>query len=146
MFYSSGITVKSEGAVYLPKSQQPFGGWLLDGPQKLAQFRHGRFATFHLEPGAHTFTVEGPAGPGKQPLALNVQSGGHYCVRLYGTMINALVYARWENKIEEVPCQDAQRDAADLKPIEIKRVDPAVRAEFDPAATFPADRNSQAQH
>lgn len=130
----------------LPKSQQPFGGWLLDGAQRLAQFRHGRFASFHLRPGAHSFTVEGPTGPGKQPLVLNVQDGGHYCVRLYARMINAWVYARWDNKIEEVPCRKAQVDAAHLEPVDIKRVDAGVRAEFDPAIKFPKDGESQAHH
>jgi hypothetical protein len=54
------------------------------------------------------------------------------------------VYGRWDSQIEEVPCQQAQRDAAHLKPIEIKQVDPAVRAELDPGTTFRGE--SQPQH
>jgi hypothetical protein len=143
-FYSRGISAKSEAAVFLPKSEQPFGGWLFDGSQRLAQVRHGRFVTFHLNPGAHSFTVLGPPGPGKKPLVINVKDGGQYCVRLFAKMINLGVYGRWDSQIEEVPCQQAQRDAAHLKPIEIKQVDPAVRAELDPGTTFRGE--SQPQH
>lgn len=143
-FYSPAISLKSEAAVFLPKSQQPFGGWLSDGPQKLVHFRYGRFATFHLSPGTHSFTIKGPTGSGKQPLVLDVKDGGQYCVRLYAKMINVVVYGQWENQIEEVPCQQLQREVKHLKSIEVKRVDPAVRAEFDPVAVFKGDH--QAQH
>jgi hypothetical protein len=140
-FYSQSISVKSEAAVFAPKSEQPFGGmqggWLFDGPQRLARVRVGRFVTFHLNPGEHTFTDAGPTGPSKKPLAINVRGGGQYCVRLFVRMINLGVYGQWENQIEEVPCQRAQREAAHLKPLEIKRVDPAVRAELDSSMTFP---------
>lgn len=142
-FYSRGITAKSEVAVFLPKSEQPFGGWLSDGPQKLAHVRFGRFATFHVHAGVHSFTVEGPTGPGKAPLVIDVKDGGQYCVRLFAKMINLDVYGRWENQIEQVPCQRAQHEAAHLKPLESKRVDPAVSSELDPAATFPGEIKAQ---
>jgi hypothetical protein len=71
-FYSPGASLKSEAAVFLPKSQQPFGGlqggWLFDGPQRLARVRMGRFVTFHLNPGEHSFTDAGPTGPSKSLL------------------------------------------------------------------------------
>lgn len=147
-FYSRSITAKSEAAVFLPKSEQPFGGlqggWVLDGAQRLARVRVGRFVTFHLSAGEHSFTDEGLAGPSKKPLVINVKDGGQYCVRLFAKMINLEVYGRWDSQIEEVPCQQAQRDAAHLKPIEIKQVDPAVRAELDPGTTFRGE--SQPQH
>lgn len=147
-FYSSGVSVKSEAAVFLPKSEQPFGGlqggWLFDGPQRLARIRMGRFVTFHLNFGEHSFTDVGPTGPSKKPLVIDVKDGGQYCVRLYAKMVNLGVYVQWDNQIEEVPCQRAQREASHLKPVEIKRVDPAVRAEFDPAPALLSA--SQAQH
>jgi hypothetical protein len=143
-FYSGGITAKTEAEVFLPVSRPPFSGWLLDGPQRLANIRHGRFATFHFNPGEHSFTVLGPSEPGKDPLVINVKEGGQTCVRLSARMIYLGVYARWDNRIEEVPCQRARREAAHLKPLEIKRVDPASRAELDSATTFPGE--SQSQH
>jgi hypothetical protein len=51
-------------------------------------------------------------------------------------------YEHLNNQIEEVPCQLAQ-SAANMIPIEIKQVDPAVRAEPDPTATFPNESQSQ---
>jgi hypothetical protein len=128
--------------VYLPKSEQPFGGlqggWVLDGQQRLALVRMGRFVTFHLTPGEHSFTDVGPTGASKKPLVINVKDGGQYCVRLFAKMIHIDFYGDWENQIEEVPCEQAQREAAHLKPLDIKRIDPAVRAEFDSQTTFPA--------
>jgi hypothetical protein len=145
-FYTPGNSAKSVGASLLPKSQQPFTGWLFDGPQRLAHVRPGRFMTFHLNPGAHSFTVPWHSTrPGKEPLLINVEGGGRYCVRLYAKMINfeVIPYEHFNSQIEEVPCQLAQSEAAHLNPIEIKQVDPAVRAELDPRATFPNDSQSQ---
>lgn len=116
---------------------------MLDGPQRLALVRAGRFVTFHLNPGEHSFTDEGPTGPSQKALAINIRDGGQYCVRLFAKMVNLGVYGQWENQIEEVPCQRAQREASHLKPIEIKRVDPAVRAELDSRATFTGEVPSQ---
>ena len=148
IFYSRGLSAKNSVTAFFPKSEQPFGGmqggWVLDGTQRLARLRTGRFAIFHLNPGEHSFTDEGPTGTSKKPLVINVREGGHYCVRLSAKMMNLGVYVQWENQIEEVPCQRAQREAAHLKPIEIKRVEPATRAELDPATTFPGEK--QAQH
>ena len=147
-FYSRGLSAKNAATAFLPKSEQPFGGmqggWLFDGTQRLAHVRAGRFAIFHLNPGEHSFTDEGPTGTSKKPLVINVREGGHYCVRLFAKMMNLEVYGQWENRIEEVPCQQAQRETAHLKPIEIKRVEPAARAEFDPATILPSE--GQAKH
>jgi hypothetical protein len=146
-FYSSGISPKSEAAVFLPKSEQPFGGlqggWLFDGPQRLARVRTGSFVIFHLSPGEHSFTDVGPTGPSKKPLVINIKDGGQYYVRLFAKMINLGVYGQWENQIEEVSNQRAQREAAHLKRIEIKRVDPAALAELDSNTTFPGEIQSQ---
>ncbi|HEY1992901.1 MAG TPA: hypothetical protein VGG81_00770 [Edaphobacter sp.] len=145
-FYTLGNSAKSAASALLPKSQQPFTGWLFDGPQRVAHVRPGRFMTIHLNPGAHSFTVPWHSSrPGKEPLAINVESGGQYCVRLYAKMTNfeVIPYERLNSQIEEVPCQQAQRESAHLKPIEIKRVDPAVRSELDPATTFPSETQSQ---
>jgi hypothetical protein len=147
--YSRGITAKSAAAAFLPKSEQPFGGlqggWVLDGPQRLARVRTGRFVTFHLSPGEHSFTDLGPTGVTKKPLVINVKEGGQYCVRLFAKMIDLEVYAQWDNQIEEVPCRQARLEVAHMKPVEIKRIDPAVRAELDSQTTFPGEIQSQHQ-
>lgn len=144
-FYSPSISIKSEAAVFAPKSDQPFGGlqggWLFDGAQRLARVRAGRFVTFHLNPGEHTFTDAGPTGPSKKPLVINVKDGGQYCVRLFAKM--NLYDGQWQNQIEEIPCQQAQREAAHLKPIEAKRVDSAVLTQLDTATTFPSGSPEQ---
>ena len=142
-FYSPGISLKSEAAGMLPKSQQPFDGRLFDGTQELAQFRHGRFAVFHLDPGAHSFNLRGPEGSDAGPLVINVENGGHYCVRLSARMTNLAGFYLEKNQIEVVPCQQAQREAAHLKAIETKRVSPAVRGDLDQATSFPHDSSTQ---
>jgi hypothetical protein len=144
-FYTPAHTLKSETAGFLPKSQQPFEGWLFDGPQLLAHVRPGRFMTFHLKPGAHSFGVPwNSVGPGKEPLAVNITEGSQYCFRLSAKMTNYQVFLWLNSTIEKVPCEQAQREAAHLKPIDIKRVDAAVRAELDPATSFPG--SGQPQH
>jgi hypothetical protein len=146
-FYTPGNSAKSVAADLLPSSKQPFTGWLFDGSQPLAHVRPGRFITVHLNPGARTFTVPWHSTrPGKEPLVMNVEGGGQYCVRLYAKMRNIEVLpVTWVNsQIEEIPCTDAQREAAHMKPIEIKWVAPAVRSELDLATSFP--NGSQSQH
>ncbi len=146
-FYTPGNSAKNVATSLLPRSQQPFTGWLFDGPQRLAHVSPGRFMTFHLNPGAHSISVPWRSSrPGKEPLVINVKGGSQYCVRLYAVMTNfeVIPYERLNSQIEEVPCQEAWREAAQMKPIEIKRVDPAARAELDPTTTFPSE--SQPQH
>jgi hypothetical protein len=146
-FYSRSITAKSEAELIIPMSKQPFGGlqgeWVLDGEQQLARVRAGRFVTFHLTPGEHTFTDSGLTGDYEMPLVMNVKAGGQYCVRLFATLIYVGFVSLWQNRLVEVPCEQAQREAAHLKPIDIKQVDPAVRAEFEPQKKFPGEIPSQ---
>jgi len=137
-FYTPGNTLKSETASLLPKSEQPFTGWLFDGEQRLAHVQRGRFVTFRLAPGEHTFTVPWhPKKPGIDKLVIELAASEQHCVRLYAKMTNFEVvpYARLNSQIEEVPC--GQVPAEHLKSIDLKRVDPAVRSELDTAASFP---------
>jgi len=149
IFYTPGESVKSVTAgLLLPKSHQPFTGWLFDGPHQLAHVRPGRFMIFHLNPGAHSFTVPWHSNrPGKEPLVISLEAGGQHCIRVYAKMTNyEVIPFEWHTShIEEVPCQQAQGEAANLKPIELRRVHPAARAELDPATVFPAESQSQHQ-
>jgi hypothetical protein len=145
-FYTPAYTAKNTAASLLPKSTQPFGGWLFDGPQRVAHVRAGRFLTLHLKAGEHAFTVPWhPDKPGKDALVINVEDGGHYCIRLSAKVTNFEVVplGRLYSQIEEVPCSRAQTEAEHLKSIEMKRVDPAVRSELDGATTFPRDSQPQ---
>ncbi|HTZ56946.1 MAG TPA: hypothetical protein VMB49_02565 [Acidobacteriaceae bacterium] len=146
-FYTPANSVKSGVAGLVPKSQQPFTGWLFDGTQRLGHISPGRFMTLHFDPGAHSFTVAYHSSrAGKEPLVINVENARQYCVRLYAVMTNfeLIPYERLNSQIEEIPCQQAKREAVGMKAIDIKRVDPAVRGEIDPTATFPSE--SQSQH
>jgi hypothetical protein len=141
IFYSDAYNAKNTAAGLLPRSQQPFFGWLFDGPQPLAHVRPGRFLAFHLPAGDHSFTVPWTSKhPGKDTFVIHVEEGGQHCVRLYAKMTNyeVIPWQTMDSKIEEVPCLVAQQKASRLKPIELKRVSPAVRSELDAATTFPA--------
>ena len=145
-FYTPGTSAKNVAAGILPRSEQPFTGWLFDGRQRLVHVRPNRFITFHLASGEHSITVPYHSKqPGKEPLVIHVESGGKSCYRLSAKMTNLeLIPWSWLNsQIEEVPCEQAQREAAHMKAIELKRVDPSVRAELDSATTFAAGSPSQ---
>lgn len=138
-FYTPGNTVKSETASLLPRSQQPFTGWIFDGQQRLAHVQRGRFMTFQLAPGAHTFTAPWhPKKPGIDKAVIELVAGEQHCLRLYAKMTNfeVLPYARLNSQIEEIPCGQVP-EAGRLKPIDPRRVDPAVRGELDSATVFP---------
>ena len=140
IFYTPGTSAKNVAAGLLPRSQQPFTGWLFDGPQRLARVRPGRLISFHLSPGTHSFTVPWhPAQPGKEPLVISIEGGGKYCIRLYAKMTNLELFPfQWlDSQIEEVPCEQAEREAASMKPIESKWVEPTVRSELEPTTAFP---------
>jgi hypothetical protein len=145
IFYSDAYNAKNTAAGLLPRSEQPYFGWLFDGPQRLAHVQPGRYLAFHLTAGEHSFTVPWHSKhPGKETLVIPVEAGGEYCVRLYTKMTDVFPVWQWlDSQMEEVPCQVAQQKGAHLKPIDIKRVDPAVRSELDAATTFPGSSQDQ---
>ncbi len=145
-FYTPGNSVKSVSAGLLPRSQQPFTGWLFDGTQRLAHVSPGRFMTFHLDPGAHTFTVPWHSTkPGKDQLLINVKGGGQVlrpALRNHDQLrIDSLGTAQQPDRRSSMSAS-----AARSRPHEAhrnKRVDPSVRIELDPVTTFPSESLSQ---
>jgi hypothetical protein len=152
-FYSIAVSAKRQVKIALtPTGRVAFTGWLFDGDRRMAHATRGRFMTFHLPTGEHDFTVpyksRGPGKNLKSPpqgrddlLHLQVESGGHYCVRLSAKDVNPIVVPIMfvESKIERVSCQEAFQEAGTYKRIDLKRVDPAVLPEFDNSPDFPKD-------
>ena len=139
-FYSPPKTVK-EGLKHSvsPAGEISFTGWLYDGDQKLAHASAGRFMTFHLAAGEHTFTVPWkPTGPGKTKLRLDIQEGAHYCVRLSAKYLSPVLVPamRRDSQIKQIDCQAAAEESRTAKPLGEERVDPAMRSKLDAAGTF----------
>jgi hypothetical protein len=143
-FYSIGLSVKEavKDSV-IPVGTVPFTGWLFDGDQRLAHVQGGHLMSFRVTAGEHQFTVPYHSNRhGKTVLHLKVESGGNYCVRLYAKYVSAtaLVPVMYvDSQIEQVSCQQASTEAGSYKPIDIKQVDPAVRAELENSPSFPKD-------
>jgi hypothetical protein len=135
-FYSIGLSAKQEvKADVIPVGTVSFTGWLFDGDQRLAHFQAGRVVSFRLAAGEHQFTAPYHSShPGKTALHLAVESDGHYCVRLYAKYLSASVLAPVayvDSQIDQVSCQQAVKEAESYKPIDLKRVDPAVRTKVE---------------
>ncbi|HEX4308431.1 MAG TPA: hypothetical protein VHZ25_00315 [Acidobacteriaceae bacterium] len=138
-FYSYGASVKTEKAGTMP-TVRPFTGWLFDGQQRLARAQDGHFVTFHLAAGQHSFSAALDSDkPGKEPVVVTVRDGQHSCFHLYSKveLNDALLYVGLAGKVEPVRCGDAAEGVGKSKPLEAKRIDPAVLAEVD-ASAMPA--------
>jgi hypothetical protein len=140
-FYSIGGSFSQGLKASVVPTNVSFTGWLFDGPQRLAHSSAARFVTFNLAAGEHSFTVPYKAGgPGKDPiLRLQVESGEHYCVRLSALFQSWILLPTGtiDSRIEQVSCQEAFRQAAKYKQIDLKRIDPAVRKELSDSISFP---------
>ncbi len=146
-FYSIDLSAKQQVKVALsPVGTVAFTGWLFDGDKRLVHATRGRFMKFAFPAGTHEFTVPYKAkGPGKkacQPmdcLHLDIESGGHYCVRLSAKDVNAIIvpFGLLDSRIEEVSCQAAFREAGKYKRVDLKRVEPAARSALDASPDFP---------
>lgn len=118
-----------------------FAGWLYDGDKKMAHASRGRFMSFQLVSGGHEFSISYKSnGPSHTLLHLDIEPGGHYCVRLSAKVVAldpGAVVGVVKGKIEQIGCSQAAQEAGDYRPIELKRVDSAFRAELDASSTFP---------
>ncbi|HEY1499795.1 MAG TPA: hypothetical protein VGF88_09475 [Acidobacteriaceae bacterium] len=138
-FYSYGVSVKNEKAGMMP-TVRPFSGWLFDGQQRLAHAQDDHFVTFRLPAGQHSFTAALDSNkPGTEPVVVDVKDGVHSCFHLYSKveLNDALLYVGLAGRVEPVPCGDAAEGVGKLKPLEAKRINPAVLAEVD-ASAMPA--------
>ena len=44
-----------------------------------------------------------------------------------------------DTKVEEIPCQQAIEEAGRSQPLDLKRIEPAVRGDVEISATFPRE-------
>jgi hypothetical protein len=142
-FYSAALPAKDVlKDVAIPVGNMPFYGWLFDGNEKLAHARIGRFMTFQLTPGPHSFSASYRSSrPGSATARIDIQVDHHYCVRLSTRYVNYYVVpiSSVAGRIDQVPCQQAFQEAGTTKPLEAKRVEPAVRPELDSSVSFPKE-------
>jgi hypothetical protein len=144
-FYSTKLTAAQEIRDYFVPvgTGAPFTGWVFDGKQKMVHAQGGRFMTFHLAAGEHQFSAHYHSkNAGTDVAHLNVKEGGHYCIRLSAKYVSGSVFAPiafLDSQVQEVSCQHALEEAGSYKPIDAKRVDPALRTKFEPSPSFPKD-------
>jgi hypothetical protein len=125
----------------IPSGKAPFVGLLYDGNQRLAHATGGRFMTFLFPVGDHQFSASyRHLSPGDPSAHLNIEAGGLYCVRLSATYKSGsivLPLAVFHGVIEQVPCDKASKEAGTYKPLQLKRIDSAVRTELVSSQAFP---------
>jgi hypothetical protein len=125
----------------LPFGKVSFTGFLYDGSQRMARARGGRFVIFRLPVGEHQFSASYRSlDPGDPAVHLNLADGGSYCVRLSATYKSGsplIPLGVAHSVIEQVPCDQALKQAGNYKPLELKRIDPAAHEKMVSSRTFP---------
>jgi hypothetical protein len=136
---SFGQSVKA--GLIPPGSRVSFTGWLFDGDKRIVHASQGRFVTLRLTAGGHDFSAKYKGRPKKPDLHLDVDSGHHYCVRLSTKILSPIVapIAYVDTKVEEISCQNAIEEAGRFQPLDLKRIEPAVRRDVETSATFPRE-------
>jgi hypothetical protein len=117
-----------------------FTGWLFDGDKRIAHWSRGRFMTLRLAVGGHDFSVPYKSrGPEKTALHLDIENGRHYCVRLSARVLSPVLVpvAIVDSRIEALPCQKAVEETGRFKPLDLKRIEAAVRGDVETSPTFP---------
>ena len=141
-FYSIQLGAGQQIAdAVVPFGKAPFTGLLYDGGQRVAHLQGGRFLTFLLPAGEHQFSASYHSlDTGDPALHLKVEDGGYYCVRLSASYRSGSVFvplAVVHSVIGQVPCYQALKEAGSYKPLELKRIDAAVRTKLVSSRTFP---------
>ena len=97
--------------------------------------------SFRIPVGEHQFSASYHSlDPGDPAVHLNVEDGRYYCVRLsakYKSGSIAVPVAVIHSVIEQVRCDEALKEAGTYRPLQAKRVDPAVRMELLSSQSFP---------
>ncbi len=125
----------------LPFGKVPFTGFLYDGSQRMAHARAGRFVVFRLAVGEHDFSASYRSlDPGDPAVHLVLADGDSYCVRLSATSKTGsplIPLGIAHSVIEQVPCDQALKEAGKYKPLELKRIDPAANGKRVSSPSFP---------
>jgi hypothetical protein len=125
----------------LPVGSVAFTGFLYDGSQKMAHAKGGRFAIFRLPVGEHQFSASyRKLSPGDPAVHIELADGGSYCVRLSATLKSGsplVPFGITHSVIEQVPCDQASKEAGKYKPLEMKLVDPDATGRLVSSETFP---------
>ena len=78
--------------------------------------------------------------PGDPGLHLKLEDGVHYCVRLsadYRSGSIVVPLAVLHGVIQQVPCDQALKEAGMYRPLGLKWIDPTVRTDLVSTQTFP---------
>lgn len=125
----------------LPAGTVSFTGFLYDGSQRMAQARGGRFVIFRLPVGEHQFSASYRSlAPGDPVVHVDLVDGESYCVRLSATYKSGsplFPIGVAHSVIQQVPCEQALKEAGKYKPLELKRIEPAASSEMVNSGTFP---------
>lgn len=96
---------------------------------------------FRLPAGEHQFSASYRSlDPGDPAVHLDLADGGSYCVRLSATYRSGspiIPVGVTHSVIEQVPCDQALKEARKYKPLELKRIDPAASVKSVSSRTFP---------
>ncbi len=134
-FYSSGNywTTGLPG----PKSGI-FMGALFDGNQPLAYIRHGRFVTFRLSPGTHTFSASFSNHPAaNSQFTLDLISNGSYFVRAVAESRGIVIVDVPKGLLSSVTCQVAHQEGVKALPLEEKHIPQDAKTAWDAVSMIP---------
>jgi hypothetical protein len=123
-FYNGGALWKLD----IPGAKNAqFAGAVFQEKQKLAEIYRARFLTLTIDPGTYTFSASlrrnHPAA--NSQMLLTVEPGKQYFVRVVTEVGSGLVPVS-QGRLDLVTCEVAQKEAAKMKPLEGKYVDPAM--------------------
>jgi hypothetical protein len=141
VFYAHGSALTSG----LPGSNRGiFYGSIFDGNHRLLNFREGffvknnRMLIFHLAPGLHIFSASYGKHPSKKSqVALTLEPGKNYFLRAQSES-RGVVEIEWERgRLDLVSCDVAQRETANAKILQKKKVSPYAMTSVSFNQTFP---------
>ena len=133
-FYSNGNFLKSALPGY---KYGKFIGRIMDEYDQLAMLTPGRFITFNLDPGPHTFSSNSwliPRPEGGGHLEITLIAGQHYYIATYIRPLGYLTSYR----LEQRTCQEANQDNVKTQPLSREHLKDFGRARVSLETSFPA--------